>query len=700
MTEFKETELDKRAITMAKVLSADAVENAGSGHPGSPVSLAPIAYTLYQHFIKHDPADPQWEGRDRFILSGGHASLTQYVELFYDGILTLDDIKHFRVGADTRTSGHPEYGVTPGIEMTTGPLGQGLASSIGFAYGQRYQRGLLDPEAPAGESPFDHKIWVIAGEGDVEEGVSSEAASLSANQGLGNLFVIFDANHIQIEGETKIAFAEDTLKRYEAYGWYTDEISFIQPDGSYKEDTAALAEALHKAEQVTDRPHIIKVDTLIAWPTPNKTNDPSSHGSALGEENVAGLKKALGLDPEKKFFVDEEALAHARKVQERGLEAHKEWDAKYEAWREANPDKAALYDRLVAGELPEGFDKAIDDLEATFEVGAKVATRKASGNVINALAPVMPELWGGSADLGGSNNTNIKGAKSFVQPDYATTQWPNASIYGRQLHFGVREFAMGAITNGILLGSHTRPFSGTFFQFADYMRGAVRLAALMEIPNLYIWSHDSVALGEDGPTHQPVEHLAAYRAIPNLDVVRPADEFETAEAYRYFFEKKDTKPAALVLTRQGVPALAETAAKAREGVRKGAYVLVDAEGTPDVILMASGSEVQLAVAAAKTLAEKNIKARVVSVPSLEWFEEQDDEYKEAVLPAGVKARVSVEAGLAMPWYKYLGSYGKPVSIETFGLQGDGAQNLIDLGITAEHVVEAAKASIAEVEAAK
>lgn len=696
MTDNTWSELDERAIKMAKVLSADAVQKAGHGHPGSPVSLAPIAYTLYQRFIKHDPNDPKWAGRDRFILSGGHASLTQYVQLYFSGYgVTLDDLKNFRGGKDTRTPGHPEVGLTPGIEMTTGPLGQGLASAVGFAYGQRFERGLLDPDAPEGTSPFDHKVWVICGEGDVEEGVSSEACSLAGNQKLGNLTVIFDANHIQIEGETKIAFAEDILKRYEAYGWYTDEISFIQPDGSYKEDIEGLTKVLEKAEQVTDRPKFIKVDTLIAWPTPGKTNDPSSHGSALGVDAVRGLKETLGFDPDVDFPVDEEALANARKVAERGLKAHAEWDEAFAKWAAANPDKAALYERIHAGKLPEDFDKAIDDLEAGYEVGAKVATRKASGAVLNALAAVMPELWGGSADLGGSNNTDIKGAASFSPEEFATTQHPNCSVYGRQLHFGVREFAMGAITNGILLGSDTRVFNGTFFQFADYERAACRLAALMEVPNLYVWTHDSVALGEDGPTHQPIEHLASFRAIPQFEVVRPADQWETAEAYRAFFEKENTYPTAMILTRQGVPTLAETAEKAKDGVRKGAYVLVDTEGTPDVIIMASGSEVQWAVAAAKTLADEGIKARVVSMVSMEWFEEQDAEYKESVLPASVKARVSVEAGLAMPWYKYLGAYGKPVSIEQFGLQGDGAQNMIDLGITAEHVVEAAKASIDE-----
>ncbi len=696
MADFTWSELDERAVKMAKVLSADAVEKAGSGHPGSPISLAPIAYALYQHFIRHDPNDPDWVGRDRFILSGGHASLTQYVQLYFSGYgLTLDDLKRFRT-AGTRTPGHPEYGLTPGIEMTTGPLGQGLASAVGFAYGQRYERGLLDPDAPEGQSPFDHKVWVICGEGDVEEGVSSEASSLAGDQRLGNLTVIFDANHIQIEGDTRISLGEDILKRYQAYGWYTDEFSFIQPDGSYKEDVEGLAAVLEKAEQVTDRPKFIKVDTLMAWPTPGKTNDPSAHGSALGAEAVAGLKKTLGYDPEQSFQIDEEALAHAREVAQRGLAAHKDWDEKYQAWRKANPDKADLYDRIHAGKLPEGFDKALDDLEAGFEPGSKVATRKASGAVINALAPIMPELWGGSADLGGSNNTNINGAVSFAPEADETVQWPKASKYGRQLHFGVREFGMGAITNGILLGSDTRPYNGTFFQFSDYERPSVRLAALMDIPNLYVWTHDSVALGEDGPTHQPIEHLTAMRAIPQMEVVRPADQYETAEAYRAFFEKDNTHPTAMILTRQGVPTLEETKAKAREGVRKGAYVLVDTEGQPDVLIMATGSEVQHAVAASKTLAEQGVKARVISVPSLEWFEEQDDDYKEAVLPASVKARVSVEAGLATPWYKYLGSYGKPVSIEQFGLQGSGDENMRDLGITADHVVEAAQASLEEV----
>ncbi|MCI1902234.1 MAG: transketolase [Bifidobacteriaceae bacterium] len=700
MTDFTWSELDDRAVKMTKALTADAVENAGHGHPGSAISLAPIAYLLYQRFIKHDPSDPQWEGRDRFILSGGHASLTQYVQLYLSGYgVTLDDLKYFRGGIDTKTPGHPEYGLTPGLEMTTGPLGQGLATAVGFAYGQRYQRGLLDPDTAQGASPFDHKIWVIAGEGDLEEGVSSEACSLAGNQKLGNLTVIFDANHIQIEGDTKIAFAEDVLKRYEAYGWYTDEVSFIQSDGTYKEDVEGLAAALERAEKVTDRPKFIKVDTLIAWPTPGKTGDPSTHGSLLGSEAVAGLKEVLGLDPSQTFQIDDAALTHAREVAQRGLAEHNAWAQQFEQWRSSNPDKAALYDRLKKSEIPAGFDDAIDALEAGVKEGSLLATRHASGEVLNAIAPVMPELWGGSADLGGACMTDIAGASSFAPKEYATKQAPDANPYGRQLHFGVREFGMGAITNGILLDSLTRPFGSTFFQFCDYERPSVRLAALMKLPNLYVWTHDSVALGQDGPTHQPVEHLAAMRAIPDFEVVRPADEFETAEAYRYFFEKSNTLPTAMVLSRQPVENMPLTKAKARVGVRHGAYVLVDTP-SPDVIIMASGAEVQLAVCAASTLKTQGVAARVVSVPSMEWFEEQTEEYKETILPESIEARVSVEAGIAMPWYKYLGKYGIAVSVEQFGLQGSGEDNLKALGITTEHVADAATASIEKVRATK
>lgn len=696
MSDFTWTDLDTRAVKMAKALSADAVEKAGSGHPGSPISLAPIAYTLYQHFIKHDPADPHWEGRDRFILSGGHASLTQYVQLFFSGYnLTLDDLKSFRTMHSIAT-GHPEYGLTPGIEMTTGPLGQGLASAVGFSAGARYQRGLLDPDAPAGESPFDHRIWVICGEGDIEEGISAEASSFAGTQKLGDIFVIYDANHIQIEGDSHITLTADTLERYRAYGWYTDKVSFIQDDGTYKEDTEALADALHRALKVTDKPHFIQVDTLMAWPTPGKTNSESAHGAKLGEEAVAGLKKELGLDPKKTFIIDEEALAHARKVQERGLAEHARWDKTFDKWAAANPEKAKLHARLKESRLPENFEETLNTLSDSLSAGEKVATRVTSGKVINTLAKIMPELWGGSADLGGSVKTTIEGAPSFVPKGQETATWTNVSPYGRVIHFGVREFAMGAITNGILLGSYTRPFGGTFFQFFDYERPAVRLAALMSIPNLFIYSHDSVAVGEDGPTHQPIEHLTAARCIPQLDVIRPADAFETVEAYREFFKRESTHPAAMILTRQGVPTLEATAQNAREGVRRGAYIVRDSEFDPDVVLMASGSELYLALDAADILEEQGIMARVVSVPCMEWFDAQSLDYRTHILPPSIRARVSVEAGLALPWRKYIGDYGKSVSIEQFGIQGGSSENLVALGITAEHVVDAALASIEDV----
>lgn len=690
-------DLDRRAINMAKVLTADAVERAGNGHPGSAISLAPIVYALYQRYLTHDPTDPHWPGRDRFILSGGHASLAQYTQLFLAGYgLTLDDLRNYRSGAHTRTPGHPELGVTPGLEMTTGPLGQGLASAVGFAYGQRYQRGLLDPDAPRGSSPFDHRIWAICGEGDLEEGVSAEACSLAGDQSLDNLTVIYDANHIQIEGDTSMVLGEDVCARMRAYGWYTDSIDFVQPDGSYKEDLSALSRALDQAGEITDRPKFIKVNTLIAWPTPGLTNDASTHGSPLGAKALADLKSLLGFDPNEDFPIDEEALAHARQAAQRGVRAHADWDRRYRQWRKDNPKRAALYDRIRRHEPPKELDSAIDELENELHVGDSVPARQASGRVLNAIAPIMPELWGGSADLGSACMTDLEGADSFAPAGRATRQFPKANPYGRQIHFGVREFAMGAITNGILLDSDTRPFGSTFFQFADYERPAVRLAALMDIPNIYIWTHDSIALGQDGPTHQPVEHLAAMRAIPRLAVVRPADEFETAEAYRHIFEKSDTHPTAIVLSRQPLPNLAATAARARQGVSRGAYILQEPENRLDMLIMASGSEVQLALEAANRLAIEGIGARVVSVPCMEWFEQQDQDYRSWVMPEEIRARVSVEAGLALSWHQYLGDAGKTVSVEDFGLQGDGESNLIDYGITADHVVDAAHASLLKV----
>lgn len=679
--------LDRRAINMAKALIADAVENAGSGHPGSAISLTPLVYILYQRFLTHDPSDPQWEGRDKFILSGGHASLAQYTQLYLSGYLTLNDIKGYRT-ANSRTPGHPEYGMTPGIEMTTGPLGQGLATAVGFAYAQRFQQDLFDPHNTSNTSPFNHKIWVICGEGDIEEGVSAEASALAGSQELGNLFVLFDANHVQIEGDTDLVLSENVLQRYQAYGWYTDEIDLLHKneDGSYSEDLDAVTNALLTAEKVTDKPHFIKVNSLIAWPTPVKTNSASAHGAPLGDDAIRGLKDILGIDPNRTFFVDEEALAYARQVADRGHAAHREWDTLFNTWKEQNPQEYALYERLHHHQLPENFSQTLDALKETFTPGHQIPTRQVSGKVINALASIMPELWGGSADLGGSNQTIIQEGSSFIADQRTTEMWPAASKHGQNLHFGVREFAMGCITNGIILNSDTRVFNSTFLQFSDYERAAVRLAALMDIPNLFIWTHDSVALGEDGPTHQPIEHLTSLRVIPRLEVIRPADAYETIEAYRYIFEKDNTHPSSLILSRQKLPNLSETKDAAREGIRHGAYIIHDNPHN-DAIIMASGSEVYLALQAATQLEEEGIHVRVLSVPSIDIFNEQSAEYKEALLPSSITARVSVEAGSALSWYQYIGTTGIPIAIDQFGLQGSGTDNLQQLGITVDHIVD-------------
>lgn len=679
--------LDRRAINMAKALIADAVENAGSGHPGSAISLTPLVYVLYQRFLTHDPSDPQWEGRDKFILSGGHASLAQYTQLYLSGYLTLNDIKGYRT-ANSRTPGHPEYGMTPGIEMTTGPLGQGLATAVGFAYAQRFQQDLFDPHNTSNTSPFNHKIWVICGEGDIEEGVSAEASALAGSQELGNLFVLFDANHVQIEGDTDLVLSENVLQRYQAYGWYTDEIDLLHKneDGSYSEDLDAVTNALLTAEKVTDKPHFIKVNSLMAWPTPGKTNSASAHGAPLGDDAIRGLKDILGIDPNSTFFVDEEALAYARQVADRGQAAHREWDTLFNTWKEQNPQEYALYERLHRHQLPENFSQTLDALKETFTPGNQIPTRQVSGKVINALASIMPELWGGSADLGGSNQTIIQEGSSFIADQRTTETWPTASKHGQNLHFGVREFAMGCITNGIILNSDTRVFNSTFLQFSDYERAAVRLAALMDIPNLFIWTHDSVALGEDGPTHQPIEHLTSLRAIPRLEVIRPADAYETIEAYRYIFEKDNTHPSSLILSRQKLPNLSETKDAAREGIRHGAYIIHDNPHN-DAIIMASGSEVHIALQAATQLEKEGIHVRVLSVPSIDIFNEQSAEYKEALLPSSITARVSVEAGSALSWYQYIGTTGIPIAIDQFGLQGSGTDNLQQLGITIDHIVD-------------
>ncbi|MDR1448113.1 MAG: transketolase [Candidatus Ancillula sp.] len=690
MASIEWTKLDDDAVKVAKALAADAVEKVGNGHPGTAISLAPVAYLLYQKHLRHNPKDTFWPGRDRFILSIGHSSLTQYIQLFLSGAgVELDDLKSFRTYGSL-TPGHPEYKHTKGVEITTGPLGHGLASAVGFAYSQRYERGLFDPDAAPGTSPFDHNIFVIAGDGDLQEGVTSEAASLAGLQKLGNIIVIWDDNHISIEGDTNIAFTEDVLKRYEAYGWHTQRVDWTNGGTEYKEDVTTLNDAIDLAKAETGKPSIISLRTLIAWPTPNKTNDASSHGSALGTANVAGLKEVLGFNPNDSFIVPDEVLEHTRKVAQKGAKLQDEWNQKFAKFRAENPGNARLFDRLYADELPNGWEKAIP----SFPAGESIATRSSSGKVINALAEVLPEFWGGSADLGGSNNTTISGAKSFAPEENSTGSW-QTSPYGRVLHFGIREHAMGQIINGIVLSGKTRAFGGTFFQFADFMRDSARIAALQGIPSIFVWSHDSIAVGEDGPTHQPIEHLTAMRAIPGLDIVRPADANEVAVAWREIIKIKD-RPVGLILSRQNLPTFPRDGEyTSAEGVAKGGYILLDApSGKSDVILIATGSEVQIAVEAREMLASSGINARVVSMPSIEWFEQQSDEYKESVLPKSVKARVTIEAGIALSWYKYLGDAGVPVSIEHFGASGAPAILYKEFGISVDATVEAAKKSIA------
>ncbi|WP_026061039.1 transketolase [Rhodococcus rhodochrous] len=679
------TDLDTKAVDTARVLAADAVQKVGNGHPGTAMSLAPLAYTLFQRVMRHDPTDPEWVGRDRFVLSCGHSSLTLYTQLYLSGYgLELADLEALRTWGSL-TPGHPEYGHTAGVEMTTGPLGQGLASAVGMAMAARRERGLFDPEAPAGSSPFDHYVYVIASDGDIEEGVTSEASSLAGVQQLGNLIVFYDDNKISIEHDTAIALGEDVSKRYEAYGWHVQTV-----EGG--ENVAALLEAVEAAKAVTDRPSFISVRTIIGYPAPTKMNSGDAHGAALGADEVAEIKKILGFDPEKNFDVDPAVIEHVRQVVTRGTEARAAWQADFDAWAAREPQRKELFDRLHAGEFPEGWVDALPTYEPT-ESGP--ATRSASGKALAALGPVLPELWGGSADLAGSNNTTIPGSDSFGPESISTKDW-NAQPYGRTLHFGVREHAMGSILNGIALHGPTRPYGGTFLVFSDYMRPAVRLAALMQTPAIYVWTHDSIGLGEDGPTHQPIEHLAALRAIPNLAVIRPADANETSFAWKAALENR-TGPTALALTRQNVPVLEGTREKAAEGVARGAYILAEASsGTPEVVILATGSEVQLAVAARETLEADGVATRVVSVPVLDRFLEQDQAYRDEVLPPSVRARVSVEAGLAMPWYRLIGDAGEPVSLEHYGASADYKTLYREFGITAEAVVDAARRSLTRV----
>ncbi|MDX2399954.1 transketolase [Microbacterium algeriense] len=696
MSELQWDEIDRRAVDTARVLAADAVEKVGNGHPGTAMSLAPAAYLLYQRVLRHDPTDTDWLGRDRFILSVGHSSLTQYVQLYLGGFgLELDDLKALRTWG-SKTPGHPEYGHTKGVEITTGPLGQGLASAVGFAYAARYERGLFDPEAAPGTSPFDHFVYVIAGDGDLQEGVTSEASSLAGHQQLGNLIAIYDSNQISIEDDTNVAFTEDVAKRYKAYGWQVQVVDW-KKTGEYVEDVAELHAAIEAAKGETDKPSLIILRTIIGWPSPGKQNSGKIHGSALGADELAATKKVLGFDPEQTFTVADDVIAHTRGLADRAAETRAEWQKSFDAWAAANPEKKALLDRLEAQELPSDITSALP----VFEAGKEVSTRAASGQVINALAAELPELWGGSADLAESNLTTIKDAPSFIPAEWSTHEW-SGNPYGRVLHFGIREHAMGAIVNGIVLHGPTRAFGGTFLIFSDYMRPAVRLAALMNVPSIFVWTHDSVALGEDGPTHQPIEQLATLRAIPNFTLVRPADANETSAVWLEILRRHEG-PAGIALTRQNIPvfergegaASGDTFASA-DNAAKGAYVLAEApNGTPDVIIVATGSEVQLAVNAREALATEGVNVRVVSAPSLEWFAEQDDEYRESVLPASVTARVSVEAGSVLTWRGIVGDRGRSVGIDHFGASADYKTLFQKFGITTEAVIAAARETIKE-----
>ncbi|WP_240197533.1 transketolase [Nonomuraea lactucae] len=664
----------------------DAVEKAGSGHPGTAMSLAPAAYLLFQRTMRHDPTDPTWIGRDRFVLSCGHSSLTLYIQLFLSGYgLDLNDLRRLRQW-DSLTPGHPEHGHTAGVETTTGPLGQGLGNAVGMAMAARRERGLFDPDSAPGASPFDHHIWCLVSDGDIEEGISHEVSALAGHQKLGNLTVVYDDNHISIEDDTLIAKSEDVVKRYEAYGWHTVSVDWTET-GDYVEDVRALHAALEASRAETDRPTFIRLRTIIGWPAPNKQNTGKIHGSALGAEEVAATKRVLGMDPDRTFDVPAEVLDHTRQVIVRAHEARAEWEKSYAAWRQANPERAAELDRISRRELPPGWASALP----SFEPGASVSTRKASGEVLSALAPVLPELWGGSADLAESNNTTMKGEPSFIPEEYQTKEFPG-NRYGRTLHFGIREHGMGAILNGIALHGGTRPYGGTFLVFSDYMRPAVRLAALMKLPVTYVWTHDSIGLGEDGPTHQPIEHLWALRAIPGLDVVRPGDANETAHAWKAVLEHTD-RPAALALTRQNLPVFEGTSA---EGVARGGYVLRESsDGPPQVILIATGSEVEIAVNARELLEGQGITTRVVSMPCVEWFTGQDTAYRQTVLPSAVKARVAVEAGVSFGWCQFVGEAGEVVGLEHFGASAPYKTLYEQFGLTAERVAAAAKASLAK-----
>jgi len=684
-------DLDKRAVDTARLLAADAVEKVGNGHPGTAMSLAPAAYLIYQKLMRHNPADPDWMARDRFVLSCGHSSLTQYIQLYLAGYdVTLDDLGSLRTWG-SRTPGHPEYGHTAGVEVTTGPLGQGLGNAVGMAMAARREHGMYDPEAALGESIFDHHVYVISSDGDLEEGVSSEASSLAGHQKLGNLTVLYDDNKISIEDDTDVAFSEDVAMRYESYGWHVQTVDWTQGGTGYEENVQELFDAFVAAEAVTDKPSFIKLSTIIAWPAPTKQNTGASHGSALGADEIAATKTILGFDPERSFAVDDAVIAHTQSARTRGTALQAAWQQEFDVWSAAHQDGAALLERLAARVLPDGWDGDAPTYEASDK---GIATRVASGAFLTAVAPKLPELWGGSADLAGSNNTTPKGEPSFIPPEHSTKSF-QGDWFGRVLHFGIREHAMGAVLNGIALHGPTRPYGGTFLVFSDYMRPSVRLAALQELPVTYVWTHDSIGLGEDGPTHQPVEHLAALRAIPGLDVIRPADANETVAAWKAVLAVTD-RPTALALSRQNVP----TVPRGIDGwadttnVARGAYTLLDTDGEPDVVLIGTGSEVQLAVKAREILATEGISARVVSMPCREWFEQQDEDYRNTVVPPAVRARVSVEAGISLGWRDFVGDAGRIVSLEHYGSSADFATLYDAFGITADSVAAAARESIA------
>jgi len=668
------SELDDRAVTYARALAMDAVQKVGNGHPGTAMSLAPVAYNLFQRHLRHDPSDPKWLGRDRFILSCGHSSLTLYTQLFFSGYgLEMQDMQSFRTWGSL-TPGHPEFGHTAGVETTTGPLGAGVATAVGFAMAARYERGLLDPETAPGESIFDHDIWVLCSDGDLQEGVSAEASSLAGTQELGNLNVIYDDNRISIEGDTYVSFTEDVAARYRAYGWHVQEVSTLA-DGDI--DLAALDAAMLAAKAEKSRPSLIRMHSVIAWPAPKLRGTAKSHGSALGEEEIAATKVALGLDPEEKFAMPDDVFAHVRAVKQRGANLHAEWNVRFEAWKKANPERSVLLARLTARELPQGWDKNLP----IFEPGKDLATRAASGHVINAIAKVLPEFWGGSADLADSNNTTIEGGGSFLP---STSAMKDANPYGRIIHFGIREHAMGSILNGITLHGLTRTFGGTFAVFSDYMRPTARLAALMNIPTTFIWTHDSIGLGEDGPTHQPIEHLASLRAMPNFAVIRPADANEVTQAWKSILLRE--KPVGLFLSRQNLPTVDRATHGDAAGLDKGAYVLKEASSSPDVVIIATGSEVGLALEVQKVLEGKNVSTRVVSAPCLEWFNEEGAAYREKVLPSSAKLRVSIEAGVAQGWREYVGENGLIISIEHFGASAGAAKLFNEFGFSVEKIV--------------